>query len=163
MKLCDPSMVSLVRVRFKALFHQLISHTGRVEFGLRGYGCNHADLRPSAVAAARWSTLLPHSIIGTRFSDTSWWVASKEGIRRVWRSKISPCMLSEFLWAPRKSVSWARMLKDFEMQLLKCNSAESVSAGFQFKCFDIFNDKTLNYRSLHNFSGLLKFTQKNLF
>jgi hypothetical protein len=52
------------------------------------------------------------------------------------------------------------------LKILKCNSAESVSAGFQFNCFDIFNDKTLNYRHLDHFllfSGLLKFIQKNLF
>jgi hypothetical protein len=29
------------------------------------------------------------------------------------------------------------------LNILKCNSAESVSAGFHFNCFDIFNDKTL--------------------
>jgi hypothetical protein len=30
--------------------------------------------------------------------------------------------------------------------MLKCNSAESASAGFQFNCYDIFNGITLNYR-----------------
>jgi hypothetical protein len=49
------------------------------------------------------------------------------------------------------------------LKILKCNSAESVSAGFHFNCFDIFNDKTLNYRHLNHFSDLLKFIQKNLF
>jgi hypothetical protein len=49
------------------------------------------------------------------------------------------------------------------LKILKCNSAESVSAGFQCNCFDIFNDKTLNYRYVDHFSGLLKFIQKNLF
>jgi hypothetical protein len=29
------------------------------------------------------------------------------------------------------------------LKILKCNSAESVSAGFPFTCFDIFNDKLL--------------------
>jgi hypothetical protein len=29
------------------------------------------------------------------------------------------------------------------LKILKCNSAESVSAGFPFNCFDIFNDKLL--------------------
>ncbi len=40
------------------------------------------------------------------------------------------------------------------------NSAENASAGFQFNCFDIFNDKTLNYRLLDHLSGLLKFIRK---
>jgi hypothetical protein len=31
------------------------------------------------------------------------------------------------------------------LKVLKCNSAESASAGFQFNCYDIFNNKTLNY------------------
>jgi hypothetical protein len=48
-------------------------------------------------------------------------------------------------------------------KILKCNSAESVSAGFQFNFFDFLNDKTLNDRLLDHFSGLLKFIQKNLF
>jgi hypothetical protein len=47
------------------------------------------------------------------------------------------------------------------LKILKCNSAESVSAGFQFSCFDIFNNKTFNKRYLDHFSGLLKFNQKN--
>jgi hypothetical protein len=29
-------------------------------------------------------------------------------------------------------------------KVLKCNSAESASAGFQFNCYGIFNHKTLN-------------------
>jgi hypothetical protein len=29
------------------------------------------------------------------------------------------------------------------LNILKCNLAESASAGFQFNCYDIFNDKTL--------------------
>ncbi len=49
------------------------------------------------------------------------------------------------------------------LKILKCHSAESASAGFQFNCLDIFNDKTLNYRFLDHLSGLLKFIQKNLF
>jgi hypothetical protein len=44
------------------------------------------------------------------------------------------------------------------LKIFKCNSAESASAGFQFNFYDIFNDKTLNYRHLGHFSGLLKFT-----
>jgi hypothetical protein len=49
------------------------------------------------------------------------------------------------------------------LKIFKCNSAESASAGFQFNCFDIFNDKTLNYRLLDHLSGLLKFKPKNIF
>jgi hypothetical protein len=49
------------------------------------------------------------------------------------------------------------------LKILKCNSAESVSAGFQFNYFDIFMGKTLNFRYLDQFSGLLKCIQKNLF
>ncbi len=49
------------------------------------------------------------------------------------------------------------------LNILKCNLAESVGAGFQFNCYDIFNDKKLNYRHLDHFSGLLKFTEKSLF
>jgi hypothetical protein len=30
------------------------------------------------------------------------------------------------------------------LKILKCNLAESAGAGFQFNCYDIFNDKTLN-------------------
>jgi hypothetical protein len=30
------------------------------------------------------------------------------------------------------------------LNTLKCNLAESASTGFQFNCFDIFNDKTYN-------------------
>ncbi len=43
------------------------------------------------------------------------------------------------------------------LNILKCISAESARAGFQFNCYDIFNDRTLNYRNLDHFSGLLKF------
>jgi hypothetical protein len=42
------------------------------------------------------------------------------------------------------------------LDILKGNSAESASAGFQFYCYDIFNDRTLNYRPLGHFSGLVK-------
>jgi hypothetical protein len=49
------------------------------------------------------------------------------------------------------------------LKILKYNLAESASAGFQFNCFDIFNDETLNYRLLDHLSGLLKCIQKNLF
>ncbi len=48
------------------------------------------------------------------------------------------------------------------LKIWKYNLAESVSAGFQFNCFDIFNDKTLDYRLLDHLSGLLKCIQKNL-
>jgi hypothetical protein len=47
--------------------------------------------------------------------------------------------------------------------ILKCNSAESVSAGFQFNFLDIFNDKINIYRHFVYFSILLKFTQLNHF
>jgi hypothetical protein len=57
-------------------------------------------------------------------------------------------------------VARARILQHFEMY---SNLAESVGAGFQFNCYDIFNDKTLNYRHLDHFSGLIKFTEKSLF
>jgi hypothetical protein len=49
------------------------------------------------------------------------------------------------------------------LKILKYNLAESASAGFQFNCFDIFNDKTLNYRLLDHLTGLLKCIQKNIF
>ncbi len=49
------------------------------------------------------------------------------------------------------------------LKILKYNLAESASAGFQFNCFNIFNDKTLNCRLLGHLSGLLKCIQKNLF
>jgi hypothetical protein len=49
------------------------------------------------------------------------------------------------------------------LKILKCNFAESASAGVYFNCFDIFNDKTLNKRLLDHLSGLLKCIQKNLF
>ncbi len=49
------------------------------------------------------------------------------------------------------------------LKMLKYNLAESVSAGFQFNCFDICNDKTLHYRLLDHLSGLLKCIQKNIF
>ncbi len=49
------------------------------------------------------------------------------------------------------------------LKILKCSLAESASAGFQFNCYDIFNDKTLNFMLLNHFSGLLKFTEKSLF
>ncbi len=49
------------------------------------------------------------------------------------------------------------------LKILKYNLAESASAGFQFNCFDIFDDKTLNYRLLDHLSGLLKCIQKNIF
>ncbi len=47
--------------------------------------------------------------------------------------------------------------------ILKSNLAESASAGFQFNCYDIFDDKTLNCSHLDHFSGLLNFTEKSLF
>ncbi len=37
------------------------------------------------------------------------------------------------------------------LNILKCNLAESARTGFQFYCYDIFNDKTLNYRHLDYF------------
>jgi hypothetical protein len=46
---------------------------------------------------------------------------------------------------------------------LKCDFAESVSTGFQFNCYDIFNDKTLNYKHLDHFLRTVKFTEENLF
>ncbi len=49
------------------------------------------------------------------------------------------------------------------LNILKCDLAESVSAGFQFNCYDIFNDKTLNYSHLDTFFRSVKFTEKNLF
>jgi hypothetical protein len=48
-------------------------------------------------------------------------------------------------------------------KILKCNSVENVSAGFQFNCLDFSNDTALIYRHLGSFPGLLKFIQKNLF
>jgi hypothetical protein len=48
------------------------------------------------------------------------------------------------------------------LNILKCNSSESASAGFQFNCYDIFNDRTLNHRHLDQLSGLLKLILKNL-
>jgi hypothetical protein len=42
------------------------------------------------------------------------------------------------------------------LNILKCISAESARAGFQFNCYDIFYYRTLNYRNLDHFSGLLK-------
>jgi hypothetical protein len=40
------------------------------------------------------------------------------------------------------------------LKILICTLAESASAGFQFNCYGVFNDKTLNYRHLDHFSGL---------
>jgi hypothetical protein len=61
-------------------------------------------------------------------------------------------------------IRWSAVIPEPKfLNILKCNLAESVSAGFQFNCFDIFNDKTLNYRHLDHFSGLLKFIQKFFF
>jgi hypothetical protein len=37
------------------------------------------------------------------------------------------------------------------LNILKCNSAESASAGFQFNCNDSINEKTQNYRHLEYF------------
>ncbi len=48
------------------------------------------------------------------------------------------------------------------LKILKCDLAESASTGFQFDCYDIFNDKTLNYRHLDHFLRTVKFTEKNL-
>ncbi len=42
------------------------------------------------------------------------------------------------------------------LNTLKCNLAESVSTGFQFNCYDIFNVKYHFFRSV-------KFTENNLF
>jgi hypothetical protein len=49
------------------------------------------------------------------------------------------------------------------LNILKCNSAESASAEFQFNCYSFFNDKTPNYRHLDHISGLLKFDVKQSF
>jgi hypothetical protein len=49
------------------------------------------------------------------------------------------------------------------LNILQCNSAESVSAGFPFNFLDKFNDKINMYRHFDKFSILLKFTQKNHF
>ncbi len=49
------------------------------------------------------------------------------------------------------------------LNILKCDLAESASIGFQFICYDIFNDKTLNYRHLDHFFRSVKFTEKELF
>ncbi len=48
------------------------------------------------------------------------------------------------------------------INIFKCNLAESASARFQFNCHDSFNDKTLYYRHLDHFSGLLKFIEESL-
>ncbi len=37
------------------------------------------------------------------------------------------------------------------LNILKCDLAESASTGFQFNCYDTFNDKTLNYKHLDHF------------
>ncbi len=34
------------------------------------------------------------------------------------------------------------------LNILKCDLAASASTGFQFNCYDIFNDKTFNYKHL---------------
>ncbi len=49
------------------------------------------------------------------------------------------------------------------LNILKCDLAESASTGCQFICYDIFNDKTLNYKHLDHFLRTVKFTEKNLF
>ncbi len=43
------------------------------------------------------------------------------------------------------------------------NFLKCVSTGFQFNCYAIFNDKTLNYRHLDHFFRFVNFTEKNLF
>ncbi len=48
------------------------------------------------------------------------------------------------------------------LNILKCNLAESASAGFQFNWYDLCNDKTHNYSHFDHFLGLLKFTEKSL-
>jgi hypothetical protein len=37
------------------------------------------------------------------------------------------------------------------LNILKCNSAETVSAGFQFNFLDIFNDKINTFCQIFNF------------
>ncbi len=51
------------------------------------------------------------------------------------------------------------------LNILKCNSAESVSAGFQLNFLDILNNTIKMYTGSHfvQFSILLKFTQTNNF
>jgi hypothetical protein len=49
------------------------------------------------------------------------------------------------------------------LKILKCNSAECASAGFQFNFLDIFSDKIIMYRHFVQFSILLKFTEMNHF
>ncbi len=49
------------------------------------------------------------------------------------------------------------------LNILKCDLAESASTGFQFNCYGIFNDKTLNYKHLDYFLRTVIFTEKNLF
>ncbi len=49
------------------------------------------------------------------------------------------------------------------LNILKCNSAESASAEFQFNYYSFLNDKTPNYRHLDHISGLLKFYVKQSF
>ncbi len=75
------------------------------------------------------------------------------------------CILGLIFSASLKleSLNLTRIPSPNSLKILKWNSAESASTRFQFHCFDIFNDKTLHYRHLDMFSGLLKFTQKNLF
>jgi hypothetical protein len=49
------------------------------------------------------------------------------------------------------------------LNILKCDLAESASAGFQFNCYDIFcNDKTLYYKHVDHFLRTVKLTEKNL-
>jgi hypothetical protein len=45
--------------------------------------------------------------------------------------------------------------------ILKCNLAKSASTGFQFNCYDIFNEKTQAFGPL--FISSVKFTEQNLF
>ncbi len=41
----------------------------------------------------------------------------------------------------------ARLETEPDLNIFKCNSAESARAGFQINCYGIFGDKTINYRT----------------
>ncbi len=70
-------------------------------------------------------------------------------------------MSSSTFWCTAEQV--LRRTEPEFLNILKCNSAENASAGFQFNCLEIFHDKTPKYRHLDHFLGLLKFIQYTIY
>ncbi len=87
----------------------------------------------------------------------------KDFSERGWPTEYTECWTCPLFDILLKMYFHAGQPEPEFLNILKCNSAESAKTGFQFTCYDIFSDKSLNSRHLDHFSGLLKFTENNFF